>query len=89
MTMMDESIQQFTLSVLELLIKGLPIIIPVVLALINQNRRIVLLVAKNEKLMSQYEELRKRFDKLRQDHEILQSRYVEKLELSAGQREKF
>lgn len=77
-----ESWQQF---IIQLFIT----LVPVAIALVNQNRRIARLEAENLELQKDNEELSARLDNLKRDHTALQARYEDTLRKQAGMRDKF
>lgn len=77
-----EAWQQFVVQLLVTLV-------PVAIAMVNQNRRITKLETENRELKKDNEEMEQRLERLTIDHQELQSRYEANLKAQAGMRDKF
>ena len=64
-------------------------VVPIVIALVNQNRQMIQMKADLDEANKRYIELRTAFDKLQSDHEQLQKDYSDNLRLQAGMRNRF
>lgn len=77
-----EAWQQFVVQLLVTLV-------PVAIAMVNQNRRITKLETENRELKKDNEEMEQRLERLTVDHQSLQKRYEANLKAQAGMRDKF
>ena len=64
-------------------------LVPVALALINQNKKIAKLQSQNETLTKDNTSLKERLDQLQMEHNGLQARYEKNLTQQAGMRNRF
>lgn len=73
----------------QLIIQLIGMLIPVAIAMVNQNRKITRLMIENEDLRNKIKELTQYFTQLQADHTSLQEKYELSLRSQAGLRDRF
>jgi predicted RNase H-like nuclease (RuvC/YqgF family) len=64
-------------------------LVPLGIAIANQNKRIAKLESENAELRKDNDEMEQRLERLTTDHESLQRRYETNLKAQAGMRDRF